>query len=49
VVIRGTGSTPLYGAHPRVPFAGRVGGPPGTREDGHDAVVTQHFPQLETN
>jgi hypothetical protein len=49
VVIRGTGGTPLYGAHPRVPFAGRAGGPPGTREDGHDAVVTKHFPQLETN
>ena len=47
VVIRGTGRTPLYGRNPRVPFAGRPGGPPGTSDDGHDAVVTDHFPSLE--
>jgi hypothetical protein len=47
VVIRGTGRTPLYGKHPRVPFAGKPGGPPGTRDDGHDAVVTEHFRSLE--
>ena len=47
VIIHGTGRTPLYGRSPRVPFAGRPGGQPGTRDDGHDAVVTEHFPALE--
>lgn len=40
VRIRGTGPTPCYGRHPRVPFAGPEGGPPGTPWDGHDAVFT---------
>lgn len=44
--IRGTGPKPLYGAAPHhVPFAGLVGGPPGTRHEGHDAVVTTDMPR----
>ncbi|MFB6806971.1 hypothetical protein [Streptomyces sp. NPDC056387] len=45
VRIRGTGPKPLYGAHPRAPFAGPEGGPPGTADEGHDAVVTVHLPR----
>jgi hypothetical protein len=37
VIARGTGPAPLLNAV-GVPLAGRVGGPPGTAEDGHDAV-----------
>jgi hypothetical protein len=40
VIIRGTGRFPLVGAN-GVPFAGRTGGPPGSLDDGHDAVITQ--------
>jgi len=41
VIVRGTGSTPVYGEDPAVPFAGLWGqGPPGTADDGHDAVLT---------
>lgn len=41
VVVRGTGSTPVYGEEPAVPLAGLQGqGPPGTATDGHDAVLT---------
>jgi hypothetical protein len=40
VLIRGTGDRPAYGVHPLVPLAGVVGGPPGGRHDGHDAVLT---------
>ncbi|MEU3774895.1 hypothetical protein AB0F11_17125 [Streptomyces sp. NPDC032472] len=43
--IRGTGPKPLYGSAPRAPFAGPVGGPPGTLDEGHDAVVTVHLPR----
>ncbi|MFD0270382.1 hypothetical protein ACFVGY_28050 [Streptomyces sp. NPDC127106] len=43
--IRGTGPTPLYGDAPRAPFAGPAGGPPGTLDEGHDAVVTVHLPR----
>jgi hypothetical protein len=39
IVIRGTGATPLFGREPFVPFAGRVGGPPGSRHEGHDVAV----------
>jgi hypothetical protein len=39
LVVRGTGSTPIVGADPTVPLAGLYGGPPGTRHDGHDAVL----------
>ncbi|MFE2143248.1 hypothetical protein ACFXA3_16165, partial [Streptomyces sp. NPDC059456] len=45
VRIRGTGPKPLYGAHPRAPFAGPEGGPPGTADEGNDAVVTVHLPR----
>jgi hypothetical protein len=40
IIIRGTGPTPVFGAVNRVPLAGLVGGPPGTANDGHDAVLT---------
>lgn len=40
LVIRGTGPRVLFGHEPRVPFAGVEGGPPGTTDDGHDAIVT---------
>lgn len=40
LIVRGTGPTPVYGDNPRVPLAGRAGGPPGTADDGHDAVLT---------
>ena len=40
VIVRGTGPTPVFGARPRVPLAGLVGGPAGGEDDGHDAVLT---------
>jgi hypothetical protein len=41
VVVRGTGSTPVYGEDPAVPLAGLQGqSPPGNPVDGHDAVLT---------
>jgi hypothetical protein len=40
LLIRGTGPTPLFGLDPLVPFAGVEKGPPGTVDDGHDAVHT---------
>jgi hypothetical protein len=40
IIIRGTGRFPMVGAN-GVPFAGRKGGPPGSLDDGHDAVITQ--------
>lgn len=40
VTVKGTGPKPVMGASPPVPLAGLVGGPPGTRHDGHDAVWT---------
>src|SRR5207237_1270269 len=40
VIVRGTGPTPVFGEHPRVPLAGLVGGPAGSEDDGHDAVLT---------
>jgi hypothetical protein len=43
LLIRGTGVTPLFGEQPWVPFAGLIGGPPGTAHDGHDAAVVTHF------
>ncbi|MCW2622762.1 MAG: hypothetical protein JWL64_2364 [Frankiales bacterium] len=43
LVVRGTGPTPLYGRDPLVPFAGRVDGPPGSAEEGHDAVDVQQL------
>jgi hypothetical protein len=40
VIVKGTGPRPVMGADPMVPLAGLVGGPPGTKYDGHDAVWT---------
>jgi hypothetical protein len=48
LLIRGTGVTPLFGEQPRVPFAGLIGGPPGTVHDGHDAAVVTHFESPST-
>jgi hypothetical protein len=39
LIVKGTDSTPVYGAVPPVPLAGVSGGPPGTARDGHDAVL----------
>jgi hypothetical protein len=39
LIVKGTGSTPVYGVYPPVPLAGMSGGPPGTVNDGHDAVL----------
>lgn len=44
IVVRGTGTTPVYGDEPRVPLAGRVGDPPGTADNGLDAVLTLRNP-----
>ena len=43
VVVRGTGRTSLFGEDPHVPFAGVEGGPPGSTDDGHDAVMTERL------
>ncbi|MDD9206911.1 hypothetical protein PU560_10590 [Georgenia sp. 10Sc9-8] len=43
IIVRGTGEAPLFGAEPRVPFAGPADGPPAGAHDGHDAVVTTRF------
>lgn len=43
LIVKGTGPTPVFGADPLVPLAGVVGGPPGSADDGHDAVLT--FPR----
>ncbi|HYN56440.1 MAG TPA: hypothetical protein VES03_04490 [Motilibacterales bacterium] len=40
LVVKGTGPTPVYGVDPAAPLAGIVGGPRGSRHDGHDAVIT---------
>jgi hypothetical protein len=47
LIVRGTGPTPVYGDDPRVPLAGRVGGPPGFAENGHDAVLTLPNPLVD--
>lgn len=39
VIVEGTGPRPVMGTS-RIPLAGLVGGPAGTRHDGHDAVWT---------
>jgi hypothetical protein len=44
LVVRGTGSEPAFGVDPAVPLAGVVGGPPGSSDDGHDAVLTLTYP-----
>ena len=45
--ILGTGPTPVVGRDPRVPFAGLEHGPPGTSDDGHDAVLMTRLPRPE--
>ncbi|MER5731880.1 hypothetical protein ABT084_26680 [Streptomyces sp. NPDC002138] len=44
--VRGTGSKPLYGKDPLVPFAGVVDGPPGTADEGNDAIITVRLPRV---
>lgn len=44
--VRGTGSMPVFGRDPAVPLAGLVGGPPGSVNDGHDAVLTLRNPLM---
>ncbi len=44
IVVKGTGPKPVMGRSPAVPLAGLVGGPPGNRHDGHDAVWTLENP-----
>jgi hypothetical protein len=44
VRIRGTGDTPIVGRHPVAPFAGHENSPPGSADDGHDAVVMRRLP-----
>jgi hypothetical protein len=44
LIVRGTGETPVFGSDPAVPLAGFVGGPPGTADDGIDAVLTFNNP-----
>jgi hypothetical protein len=46
LIVRGTGGTPIFGEDPAVPLAGLVGGPPGTVNDGHDAVLTLRNPLI---
>jgi hypothetical protein len=45
VRIRGTGPTPIVGVDPVAPFAGHEGSPPGSADDGHDAVVMRRLPR----
>lgn len=40
LIVRGTGETPVFGSDPAVPLAGLVAGPPGSVDDGVDAVLT---------
>jgi hypothetical protein len=46
LIVHGTGPHPLLGAD-LIPFAGAVGGPPGTRHNGHDFVHMQDFVKTE--
>jgi hypothetical protein len=40
LIVRGTGPTPVFGSDPAVPLAGLVGGPPGSADNGVDAVLS---------
>lgn len=40
LIVRGTGKTPVFGSDPAVPLAGFDDGPPGSADDGVDAVRT---------
>lgn len=44
IVVRGTGSTPIFGAKPALPLAGLAGDPPVRPQEGQDAVLTLHNP-----
>ncbi|MGW4095835.1 MULTISPECIES: hypothetical protein [unclassified Mycobacterium] len=48
VIIHGTGPTPVFGEDPSVPLAGLVDDPPGSRNDGHDAVLVFEKPLYPT-
>jgi hypothetical protein len=50
IIVRGTGPTPVCGAESLIPLAGVAGGPPGSTDDGHDAVLTvrRTAPQTST-
>jgi hypothetical protein len=48
LIVRGTGDTPIFGSDPPVPLAGFVGGPPGSTDDGVDAVMTFPNPVQRT-
>jgi hypothetical protein len=45
VRIRGTGAMPIVGTDPVAPFAGHEDSPPGSVDDGHDAVVMRRLPR----
>lgn len=47
ILVRGTGTTPVYGSSPPLPLAGVVGQDPGSRQQGRDAVLTVPNPLLE--
>lgn len=44
LIVRGTGPTPVFGEHPSVPLAGLIDDPPGSVNDGHDAVLVFQKP-----
>ena len=49
LIVRGTGRRAFFGVDPRVPFAGMEEGPPGTADDGHDAVLTLRIERSSTS
>jgi hypothetical protein len=49
IIVRGTGPTPVCGADTLIPLAGLAGGPPGTADDGHDAVLTVRATAAQTH
>lgn len=44
LIVHGTGPTPVFGQDPSVPLAGLVSDPPGSRNDGHDAILVFEKP-----
>jgi hypothetical protein len=48
LIVHGTGPTPVFGEDPPVPLAGLVDSPPGSRNDGHDAVLVFEKPLYVT-
>lgn len=47
ILVRGTGTMPVYGSSPVAPLAGVVGEDPGSGQQGRDAVLTVANPLLE--